>query len=114
MILEAVLKYTCIGLLVVSAGLGFRAWQLQHRVDEQAGQVLQFRNERDMARQALETALQARARDAQVLARLRAENAATARKLASARASLADALAAAQGWRDAPAPAQVLEVLNAP
>jgi hypothetical protein len=111
--IEAVLKYLCIGLLVVSGLLGLRAWQLQHRVEAQAAEVLQIRNERDMAQEALKTALQARARDAQVLTRLREENALQARKLALARASLADALAAAQEWRDTPVPSGVLEILNA-
>ena len=111
--IASVFKYAAILFLAASVLLGFRAWQLQHRVEAQAAEVLQIRNERDMAQEALKTALQARARDAQVLARLREENAATARKLASARASLADALAAAQEWRDALVPGGVLEILNA-
>ena len=108
-----VLKYVAIVSLVSSVLLGFRAWQLQGLVEAQAAEVLQIRNERDMAREALKTALQARERDARVLARLREENALQARKLASARASLADALAAAQEWRDTPVPGGVLEILNA-
>ena len=111
--IASVFKHAAILFLAASVLLGFRAWQLQHRVEAQAAEVLQIRNERDMAQEALKSALQARARDAQVLARLREENALQARKLASARASLADALAAAQEWRDAPVPGGVLEILNA-
>ena len=111
--IASVFKYAAILFLAASVLLGFRAWQLQHRVEAQVAEVLQIRNERDMAQEALKSALQARARDAQVLARLREENALQARKLASARASLADALAAAQEWRDTPVPGGVLEILNA-
>lgn len=78
----------------------------------QAGQLASVRGENTTLREGLERAAKQRKADAAVLASRASANAATARELASARASLAAALLQEREWADHPVPDSVRKALE--
>jgi hypothetical protein len=97
-------------LAVLTLWCGLSTWAVLH----QRGKLATIVAELQQSREATKRALAAQKRADAALVSVRRKNAASDRAAASARASLAESLAAAPEWAQQPVPPAVQEALNAP